>query len=415
MLHPYQAGAAGFTIYEIATADLGLASAGYSARAEDPSTVLTNPAGITRLEGTQMLFGAQPAYGDATFSASEVPNRPSGGNGGTAIGFVPALSGFASRKYSQDVSFGIGLGSNFGGQVKYDDDWTGRYYSQRATILGLSLFPAVAYRANDRISIGVTLNVMYGILQDHVGVNNFAPGYGDGQLRLDNDAVGYGAIFGLLYTIDDAMRLGFTYKTKITLKFSPRAEFIGVAPGLSNVLQNRGLLTARVNLGVAVPQALEVSLYRKLSDQVTVLTSLGWEQWSKFGDASVGVESSNPRSLTAPIDYKDAGHVAIGLQYRPGGQVQYSFGVAYDSKFQNGDDVALAIPTNDQLRFGFGAEVKQSDRFTWGIATEYLYGGSLGVNKQSILPVAFGGRGNVVGTFGHTDLFFLAIHGTWRL
>ena len=41
----------GVCLYEISTADVRLASAGWSARAEDPSTLFTNPAGMTRLCG----------------------------------------------------------------------------------------------------------------------------------------------------------------------------------------------------------------------------------------------------------------------------------------------------------------------------------------------------------------------------
>ena len=40
------------------TADVGLASAGWGARAQDASAILTNPAGMTRLDGA-----AEYAYG----------------------------------------------------------------------------------------------------------------------------------------------------------------------------------------------------------------------------------------------------------------------------------------------------------------------------------------------------------------
>ena len=48
-----EAGAGGLSLYEVGTADVGLASAGYGARAQDASTVLTNPAGMTRLAATR--------------------------------------------------------------------------------------------------------------------------------------------------------------------------------------------------------------------------------------------------------------------------------------------------------------------------------------------------------------------------
>ena len=49
--------AGGLLLYEIGTEDVGLASAGYTARAQDASTVFTNPAGMTRLDGSQLTAG----------------------------------------------------------------------------------------------------------------------------------------------------------------------------------------------------------------------------------------------------------------------------------------------------------------------------------------------------------------------
>lgn len=58
-LLPTFAQAGGLSLYEIATSDVGLASAGWAARAQDPATLLKNPAGMSRLEGNQFQAGAQ--------------------------------------------------------------------------------------------------------------------------------------------------------------------------------------------------------------------------------------------------------------------------------------------------------------------------------------------------------------------
>jgi long-subunit fatty acid transport protein len=63
-----QAAAGGLIAYEVGTADVGLGAAGYSARAQDASTVLTNPAGMTRLESTQLLAAGQVLWGNTKFS-----------------------------------------------------------------------------------------------------------------------------------------------------------------------------------------------------------------------------------------------------------------------------------------------------------------------------------------------------------
>ena len=51
---PQSSQAGGIDLYEMATPDVGLASAGYSARAQDASTLFKNPAGMSLLEGTQV-------------------------------------------------------------------------------------------------------------------------------------------------------------------------------------------------------------------------------------------------------------------------------------------------------------------------------------------------------------------------
>src|SRR4051794_32202741 len=68
LVWPYRALAGGLFLSEIGTPALGLASAGSAARAQDASTLFTNPAGMTRLEGSQILMGAQPIYGHEVFS-----------------------------------------------------------------------------------------------------------------------------------------------------------------------------------------------------------------------------------------------------------------------------------------------------------------------------------------------------------
>ena len=52
---PPSAWSAGIMLYEQGTPDVGLASAGQGARAQDAGTVFTNPAGMTQLKDSQLL------------------------------------------------------------------------------------------------------------------------------------------------------------------------------------------------------------------------------------------------------------------------------------------------------------------------------------------------------------------------
>jgi len=83
-LMPLDGRSAGLWLYEQATPDMGLATAGRAALAQDASTVAANPAGMTLLERDQMEGGLLGIFVEAKFD-SDSPN-PNGGDGGNAGG-----------------------------------------------------------------------------------------------------------------------------------------------------------------------------------------------------------------------------------------------------------------------------------------------------------------------------------------
>ena len=412
MLAARHAGAGGITLYEVGTADVGLASAGYAARAQDASTVFTNPAGMTRLGGDQLTFGAQLFYADVGFSIGQGTTPALGGNaGGNPIGWFPGGGMFYSHSVSPDIKVGVALTGNFGSVVKYDDGWVGRYRAQEGTLLGVSILPSAAWRVDERLSVGASLNAMYGKLKNVVAVNNIVGA--DGSLTLDDNAWGFGANLGLLYEWDPGARLGVTYTSPVKLDFRAQAQWNGLGPGLRALLNARGLLDANVDLGITVPQGVNASLYREIDSRWALLGSVGWQQWSKFGQVDVGVDSNNPIGLTTRLGFKDTWHVAGGAQYKFSEAWLLNGGIAYDSGFQD-NTVALALPANSAWRFGVGGQTAQSPAFTWGWSLEYLYGGRLNANVTGSAPVALGGRGDVVGAFDNVGVLFFAANFNWK-
>jgi len=174
-------------------------------------------------------------------------------------------------------------------------------------------------------------------------------------------------------------------------------------------------LTANIDLGVTVPQGVMGSVFHQLNDRWALLGSVGWQQWSKFGKAEVNIsDTTNPTSLTTSLNYKDTWHFAGGAQYRLSDPWVLGFGIAYDSAFQDSGNISPALPANSAWRFGVGGQNLVSKTFSWGISGEYAYGGTLDVNRQSTLPVALGGRGNLVGSFNNTGIFFIAANFNWK-
>ena len=179
LLVPGMASAAGLWLYEMGTPDSGMASAGRAALASDASTVGFNPAGMIRLERSELLIGFAGLDVNAEFDISSTTND--GGDGGNAGSFVPVGSLSYAHKLSPNLSVGIGAASYFGLGLDYDDDWAGRYYCQEAELLTFAINPAIAYRINEKLSIGAGIDIVYGKLYQEIAVNNLA-GRPDGQV-----------------------------------------------------------------------------------------------------------------------------------------------------------------------------------------------------------------------------------------
>ncbi len=63
--------ASGLYFYEIGTEDTALAGAGQAARAQDASTIMTNPAGMTRLPDAMFTGGFQVMDGDISYQLDD--------------------------------------------------------------------------------------------------------------------------------------------------------------------------------------------------------------------------------------------------------------------------------------------------------------------------------------------------------
>ena len=119
--------AGGLWLYEEATPDMGVAGAGRQAAAMDASTASGNPAGMTRLDRSQMAGGFLGFYPDTKFEVQET--NVSGGGVGNAGNFAPSATFYYVHSLKPDLKLGLGLGSYMGAGLDYGNNWAGRYYA----------------------------------------------------------------------------------------------------------------------------------------------------------------------------------------------------------------------------------------------------------------------------------------------
>ncbi len=397
--------AGGISLYEMGSDDVGLAAAGYSARAQDPSTILTNPAGMTRLEGTQLFLGAQALYEDIEYSPITNSAFLGSLDGGNPIRVVPGGSAFFHYSVTDRFKAGIGMYGNFGSMLMYHSDWVGRYSSMKSTLMGLSLQPTLAYRMSEGLSLGAGPVIMYGIFRAKTRINN-TPfqifNFHDGELKLSDYTWGVGANLGALYEFNDCTRVGLNYTSPIKLNFSPSAVFTDLSPILNTLLANRGLLNADVNIRIEVPQTAMFSLFHQWDPVWALLVSAGWQNWKKFGQIDVGIDSTNPVGLTIDKHNKDTWHGAVGIQHQLNEKVKFNGGIGFDSRFQSNEQIPVSTPVNSAWRFGIGTHFDVNKVIDAGVSAEYVWGGTMHVNNQGLVA------GDYAGDFRNTAVYFLA-------
>lgn len=182
VVFPASVFAAGLEFPWQSTSAMGSANAN-AAEAADASTIYYNPAGMSRLKGTQVSQGLQLLSVRGQFhdegSALLDGTVTGGGNGGT---YHPKLIGggefYATTPYDDQITLGLGIFVPYGANVNYKSDWAGRYSLDRAAIESVNINPSLSIRFDDKHSIGfgVSGQIMHLRLRSVADVKNAVAG-----------------------------------------------------------------------------------------------------------------------------------------------------------------------------------------------------------------------------------------------
>ena len=350
--------------YEVGTEDAALAGAGQAARAQDASTLLTNPAGMTRLPDHMLTGGVQAMGGDISYQLdNESSGRQSPGN---VMNLFPNASMFYTQRLNDSVSAGLGLYGNYGLGIDFGE-WAGDRLIKKSTMVAMTLSPGIAWKLSDNVSVGADVGLNYGYLSLTRNVDRHD------ERQNDHDwAMNYR--LGILMDLTDQTRAGITWTSKTDYHFSidGKARF----PNLPNVEYD-----LPVAAQVRAPQQVMLSVVHDVNKYWSVMGDLGWQDWSQFGSPEITI---NGQAGNRNNRLKDTWHTALGVQFRPEDRWRLNAGIAFDSTpYKTQSDVALTLPTGDEWRFATGAQYQMTSASNIGFAVEYLHMQSSQVNSAA--------------------------------
>jgi len=376
-----RAGAGGMWAYESGQTDIGTATAGRAALANDASTAFGNPAGMTRL-GSQIQVGLQPTLYSATFDVGPATNV-AGTDGGDAGGFLPLAGLYGVYSIDDDLKLGAALNSYAGGDLNYEDDWVGRYYATESALLTFNFNPVIAYRVLPWLSLGAGFSVQWAKMTSEIAINNVAESLADGRMEFSDTNFGFGGNFGALFEIDPRSRVGLSYRSQVGQDFDDVPTFGQLGPGLDALLRRSGVLGASLGLDVTIPQEVMLSAYHELSDDVALMANFNWQDWSQFGDLSVSLDTEPARARAVDANFDDTYQAAVGAHVRLAEPTLLQVGFAYDTSPVDEGNRSVALPVDRQLRFALGVQYEVNQDYSIGAAYEFVSLGGADVDQSA--------------------------------
>ncbi|KXS51124.1 MAG: aromatic hydrocarbon degradation membrane protein [Marinobacter sp. T13-3] len=388
--------AGGFSLNEQSAATSGYANAGAAAHAEDASTVFFNPAGMSKLSGTNVSVGASylDIDAEAKGSTQETTNRvgyPENGSEGGDIAdpaILPSI--FVTHEVNDSIDVGFALHAPYGLAADYDNDFEGKFFADKTELSVISFSPSLSVSNGQGLSMGAGINIMYaeGRLsryQDIRGLlvqagqtpanadaiaDNYEATYGAPYSDVEGDDVAANFRVGFLYDISEQTQVGLTYQTAtdfnlegdVKVTGAPNATFTGTRPTLSE----------KASVPLDIPESVTFGLSHQLTDTVTLLAGATYARWSRFEELDVYSEEGNNGEVATLLgtsgdqplthvteEWQNTWQFNVGGIWQATPEWQLKAGYAYDESPVD-EYVTARIPSQDRHWLALGTQWKDA-------------------------------------------------------
>ena len=400
-----QAYAAGFMLTEQSAAGLGRSYAGIGVDGTDISGVFYNPATMTLHKGSHFQAGFVGIGLDLPYESADGTTE----NGRYKEQAIP--HGYLTKQMSDNLWLGLGMTVPFGMGTEFNDNWKGNSHGVEATILTYDVNPNIAWKVNDKLSIGAGVSVQYAKAQlvtyMPISVGSMKD---DVRARLRADSLAYGWNIGMMWEPTDNVRVGLSYRSEI----EHNAE---------------GDLTIKGNYTVKVPTMFDaettvtapawamLTAAWDINTQYSVYGTFRWTDWSSFDklvidSPSLGAQLSSltQGAVTSipgiPNKWQDTYLFTVGGDYRYNDKWTFRTGIGYEtSPIDIPQNRMAVIPDADRWWFSVGTNYKYNENVEFDLSFAHLRG----VHERSCYNEDGKEDGKEDGRFDKLDAYLLGV------
>ncbi len=388
------AGANGLNLNSLGTRALTMGGA-FVGLANDFSAVFWNPAGAGFFKTKTFGFYGTDMIPSGTYKfAIPLPNSSSltvVDAKTNAKHYLGALGAYY-HPVSENLVVGLGVYTPSG----LGADWNGtdfanltldKTYDWTSLIGVVTISPLIAYRVNDMISVGATLNINYGVFDIATHAGSAETQFGEldlGQYEESLSGWGLGATFGVLVKPSDMFSLGLTVKTPFTVKLKGEAK-ISNLPLLK--LNGQSDLDREVNW----PMWIAAGVAFKPIPKLTLTGDFQYTQWSTIDTIEAAYKDSFWSVFMASADkdrmvmeWGNKSQLRFGAEYALSPALALRAGYYWDPAPAPDKTMNVLIPSYDfnVLTFGVGYA---TGNLQLDFGLEYLMGSERSVDYLKTL------------------------------
>ena len=366
----------GLSLNSIGPKGFGMGGA-FVGLANDYSALYWNPAGLTQMQKNFVGIFVTDVIPLGTY---KFPTALIDAKTKTNHYIAPNLMGFYHFEFSENLTFGLGVYIPAGIGAEWDGNDLkninrGKVNEWMSKIAVVNISPAVAYKFSDQFSMGLALNIFYGMFDlKKPGVPDTAssaiPNY---QYTESSNGLGYGVTMGMLFKPNSTFSIGLSVRTKIDVTMSGTAK--------NPAMAGTGATESDFDRDVAWPLWIAGGVAYRPMDNMVVTFDVQFSQWSK-SENEFTTKFDNARWMAAltPGDnnkfilrWKDATQVRLGVCYTVNENLDLRAGIYTDPAPAPVETYNILFSSIDYTAITLGAGYK-IESFVIDLGIEYLFG-----------------------------------------
>ncbi len=285
----------------------------FTAQADDITAITHNPAGLTQISGTSVLFTPAFVYPSTEYSGPGGVTAKTKGE----LAILPNLY-FATDLNKANWRFGLGITTPFGQGTDWTDESPFPFSDIKAEMKFIDVNPTIAYQINPRFSIGLGLNYYNSDIELESPVE---PGL---VQKIAVAGEGYGYNLGFLYKPSEKHSIGGAFRSGFSIKHTGSFSL----PVM--------LFSTPSSVKMNFPNMASIGYAYRPNKKWKIEADLEWIQWSSLENLTVNLTDPLPspplpplQEITQEQDWEDTFSPRIGIEFRPNAHWKLQAGYVY--------------------------------------------------------------------------------------